>query len=309
MARIHHQWLQDASADIKRDYDRLYKKAADPSKTQLVGHLNEAIWTEFLSNWLPPQYEVATRKYIVGTQETASDPFESDLIIFHPGYPLKLRDKQEVLPSGVAAAFSTKLTARRSGLKEAAEHSAKLQRSIIQPTGHSRTELWKPFIYGFLDASHAWKAAASTPEANVGKILNEVDHETSNHPAESLDLACVADLGTWAKNVSFITEPGLDGKGEVLLTSHIELKADNVTPLTMFLSALYELLSWRNMDMEGMAHDFKVSNANTSGHGISRSWNPSSVMTHQALLNIREGSYEKPNKLDSPLQGMFVWSS
>src|SRR5690349_8902310 len=107
MGHAHHQWLQDASEDIQRDYDRLYMKASDPKNTQAVGHENETLWEEFLTNWLPPQYEVATRKYILGTRDTETEPFETDLIVFHPGYPRKLRAKTHIMAAGVAAAFST----------------------------------------------------------------------------------------------------------------------------------------------------------------------------------------------------------
>lgn len=155
MGHAHHQWLEDASADIERDYKRLYSKAAKSGTTQEVGHENEAVWATFLSNWLPPQYEVTTRKYIVGTLDTADNPFETDLIVFHPGYPRKLREKSQVMAAGVAAAFSTKLTIRPNGLREAAGQSASLQRALRPAGGHSRIELWKPYVFGVLAASHA----------------------------------------------------------------------------------------------------------------------------------------------------------
>ena len=41
---------------------------------------------------------------------------ETDLVIFHPHYPEKLRTKESVLASGVAAAFSSKRTIDRDAV-------------------------------------------------------------------------------------------------------------------------------------------------------------------------------------------------
>jgi hypothetical protein len=55
---------------------------------------------------LPPQYELGKRKYLL--LETPDGPTvtpETDLVVFYPHYPEKLRTKESVLASGVAAAF------------------------------------------------------------------------------------------------------------------------------------------------------------------------------------------------------------
>jgi len=150
MGHAHHEWLKDAGDDIERDYQRLFKKAARRGATQEVGHENEELWATFLCNWLPPQYEVATRKYIVGTTDAGHQPFETDIIVFHPGYPRKLHEKTQIMAAGVAAAFSTKLTILPEGLREAAKQSASLQKSLVNERGHSRNELWKPYVFGVL---------------------------------------------------------------------------------------------------------------------------------------------------------------
>lgn len=304
MGHAHHQWLQDASHDIQRDYDRLYTKASDPKNTQAVGHENEALWEEFLSNWLPPQYEVTTRKYILGTVDTETEPFETDLIVFHPGYPRKLRAKTHIMAAGVAAAFSTKLTIRTSGLAEAAEHSAVLQRSLVQQKGRARQELWKPYVFGVLAASHSWKADASTPNDNISKCLLVNDERYALHPAESLDLVCIADLGTWGKSVHFQFPPENPGTDETLRTAHMELRDASLTPLALFLWSLYEFLSWRNDDMRGMAQDFGVTSGFTSGEGQARPWDASAVLTRQALALLRDDPFSR-NGLDSWMQGVL----
>lgn len=306
MGHVHHEWLKDASHDIERDYQRLFHKAARPGATQEVGHQNEELWATFLSNWLPPQYEVTTRKYIVGTVDTKNEPFETDIVVFHPGYPRKLREKSRVMAAGVAAAFSTKLTIRPEGLREAAAHSASLQTSLINARGHSRDELWKPYVFGVLAASHAWKANGSKPAENMTHRLHTNDLDYSTAPSESLDLVCVTDLGTWAKTTTFLPDPRTLGENEKIITGHMEIRAPGVTPLALFLSAFYELLSWRNEDMRGMAHDFRVTADSPTGSGKARMWAAGSVLTHEALLNMREVPLTSRNQLDSPLQGMHV---
>lgn len=306
MGHAHQEWLKDASADIDRDYKRLYEKAARSGTTQEVGHQNEAIWQTFLSAWLPPQYEVATRKYIVGTADSDWEPFETDIVVFHPGYPRNLREKTQVMAAGVAAAFSTKLTIRPEGLRESARQCASLQRGLITKCGHSRNELWKPYVFGVLAASHAWKSVGSKPAENIGSWLHTNDLEFAAKPAESLDLACIADLGTWAKTTAFLTDPSTLGENEQIMTSHLEIKDEGLAPLALFLSALYELLSWRNEDMQGMAHDFRVTTHEPSGVGPSRMWPAESILSSEALLNMREVPYSNSNQLDSPIQGMHV---
>ncbi|CAH0292648.1 hypothetical protein SRABI26_04279 [Arthrobacter sp. Bi26] len=303
MGHEHHQWLEDASADIQRDYERLYKKAADSKNTQLVGHENEGIWDEFLRNWLPPQYEVATRKYIVGTADADIQPFETDLIVFHPGYPRKLRQKTRVLAAGVAAAFSTKLTIRASGLEEAAQQSAALQRALIPTRGRARLELWKPYVFGILAASHPWKKDASTPSENVLNAIVSNDKKYANHPAECLDLVCIADLGTWAKSTSY--DESLREIPESLRTTHFEVRADPGNTLSVFLSALYEHLSWANEDMKGMANSFVVTNEQITGRGMSRGWDPSEALTKDAHARLRHGEPFSRNGLDSWRQGVL----
>ena len=55
---------------------------------------------------------------------------ETDLVIFHPHYPEKLRTKESVLASGVAAAFSSKRTIDRDAIVEAYEDAATLRRGM-----------------------------------------------------------------------------------------------------------------------------------------------------------------------------------
>ena len=323
MGHAHHSWLKASGQDIQRDYDELFAKAAQSGRTQEVGHGNEAVWQRFLENWLPPQYEVGTRKYIIGPNDPDAQAFETDIVVFNPGYPKMLRQRHEVMSGGVAAAFSTKLTLRAEGLGEAAEHSALLQKVVSHERGHARTELWKPYVFGMLAASHCWKSPGSKPTANVDEHLYANDLKHVMHPAQSMDLICVADLGTWTKTLYYSEHhgrPGEDGTdatwwnpevnlwGESLTTSHTHItSSDEVTPLALFLSALYSMMSWRNPDMRDIASDFRRSNNRPEAAGLSRIWPAHTVLSQEALTHMRGAPYEDHNGLDSKLQGT-VWS-
>jgi Domain of unknown function (DUF6602) len=105
------------SKSIVESYERDQDMARQPTNIQRTGHRVESRWDEVLSNWLPPQYAIGKRKYIL--LETEGGPAttkETDLVIFHPHYPEKLRTKESVLASGVAAAFSSKRTIDRDAV-------------------------------------------------------------------------------------------------------------------------------------------------------------------------------------------------
>jgi len=75
--------------------------------------------------WLPPQYDVGKRKYLLlETEDGASVTKEHDLVVFHPHYPMSLRENDGVLASGVAAAFSLK---RRLPARPSPKHMRTLQ--------------------------------------------------------------------------------------------------------------------------------------------------------------------------------------
>lgn len=304
MAFLHHQWIQDAATDIQRDYDRLYAQATERGRAQEVGHGNETIWQNFLTNWLPPQYEVATRKYIVGTKDTDENPFETDLVVFHPGYPRRLRTESHVMAAGVAAAFSTKLTLRRAGLAEAAESSHKLQQMLVTEEGSARTELWKPYVYGILSASHTWKAENSRPVDNIENALFDDVTKYAMHPSAMLDLICVADLALWSKTADFWVHFEDDEDPATFIaakiqTTHYRPNSVEANPLTLLLSALYEFLSWRNEDMKPIARDFKMTNPQPGGAGWQHSWPVGAVLSVEAIKGLQQADPTKTQGKDS----------
>jgi hypothetical protein len=110
----HHHWLEDVNRSIVESYARDQTMAEEPGRIQQTGHRVESRWDEVLSDWLPPQYEIGKRKYLLlETDDGPTVTSETDLVVLHPHYPEKLRTKESVLASGIAAAFSVKRTIDR----------------------------------------------------------------------------------------------------------------------------------------------------------------------------------------------------
>lgn len=305
MAHEHHHWLEAASESIRSDWNRQRELARHAERTQQVGHEHETTWSKFLENWLPPQYEVATRKYIVGTHLNQGRPSETDVVIFRPSYPRQLRRETHIMAAGVAAAFSVKLTLKSAGLREAVKSSASLQRSLIPRTGNARDELWKPYLYGVLAGSHDWKAPNSTPSDNISKLLSDYDEVEAAHPTESLDLLCVADLGVWAKALSLSADYRKSDQPEVIETSHQAVSQTTFSPLLIFLSSLYERLSWQDEELVGLAQDFRITSNWKGSQGFVRYWDPALVLSPEALLEMRKAStLGRRNGADSRVQGL-----
>jgi hypothetical protein len=91
----------------------------------------------------------------------------TDLVIFNPGFPRRLRSREDVLAGGVAAAFSVKLTLDPAGLRDACERAARLRRATKTGHGSPRTELLGAFAVGVLAHAHTWTRPRSTPRENL----------------------------------------------------------------------------------------------------------------------------------------------
>lgn len=192
-------WLDDLTERIARDYERASRQFSQSGGTsnQEAGHRGETAWKEVLEEWLPPQYEVGVRKYILAdSSENAARSRETDLVIYHPSYPRGLRKRPQVLASGIVAALSVKMTLDASGVREACESAAELRRLLPPPPATVRDELLSPIMYGVLAHSHSWKASGSDPTTNIERVL---EANPPTNPREWLDVVCVADLACWSR--------------------------------------------------------------------------------------------------------------
>jgi hypothetical protein len=321
MGHVHHEWLDKVTQDIADDYARLHRAAQDDP--QRAGHGGEGTWLRFLQDWLPPSYEVGTRKYIVS--EEGGDLFETDLVIFTPAYPTRLREREEILPAGVAAAFGVKLTLDAAGIRDGVERAARLRRSMKVRAGTARSELLGAFPVGLLAHSHEWQRPQSTPLQNISTACNDIDREEATHPRECLDYVCVADLATWTRSripwlplppgttrwnqeeppacwTAFMMSVPMGRFRDVHLDLERGLLSRAMTralvvgpgpeqrltpaPVAILLANLFTRLSYSDAGLIPLAEGLRLTETLGRGLGQPRLWNPAEVFSSYVLEEL-----------------------
>jgi hypothetical protein len=305
MAHEHHEWLSDLNDTIVRAYEREQEMARDPKEIQRVGHRNESEWARVLRRWLPPQYEIGTRKYILLEDEgggNATD--ETDLVIFHPSYPHELRSQSSVLAGGLAAAFSVKRKVGRNEIEEACQASLILRRSLRVRKATLRHELVPPIFYGLLAESHAWKSPSSKPFDNVETAITEFEASHLNSPREGLDLICIADLGCW-RRVLFVMPMRLQGAhpemqpglrlgsfvGSGMFNSDREPggPVPTLSPLTRFVGALWGKLALNDPTLEPIADGLRATEPSLHGKAGMKNWKLADVVSDDVMDRLEVG--------------------
>jgi hypothetical protein len=269
---------------IVESFNREQAAASERGRAQEVGHGGESTWIRALTQWLPPQYAMERRKYLL--LETDNGPRmtkETDLVVFHPQYPTGLRDNHLLLASGVAAAFSVKRTVRRQDIVEAYEAAISLRRGMQIREDTEKAYLVPPVFYGLLGQSHDWKAENSTPAEKIGEITAELDRELVAAPREGLDFICIADLGTWTRKTVVLPQTFLDGQlrtnpvgaalvGEVGDDSRVfsglgrDYEQQNLSPLTNFIGALWGKLALNDPTLKPLADGLRITKTTDERH-------------------------------------------
>lgn len=273
-------WFQRVAQEVQSDWERLRQAAIkDP---QRAGHGGEATWAGLLRKWLPSGYEVVTRRYILPETDDAPEPpegGETDIVIFNPGYPPALRQHEEVFAGGVAAAFSVRLTLDADGIRDATQRAAEVRRSIKPRYGTVRGEMLGAFPMGLLSHSHDWKGGRSTPTENVTAAATKYEAALVEHPRESLDLICVADLGTWAlSRVPYLEMAGPPAANTARIAAHAELSP---APVAGCITHLLRSLSYTDPTLRPMVAGLQALNMLAIGGGIPRSWDLDTVFSKE----------------------------
>lgn len=292
MTQVHHEWLAKWQREVQEEYDRLH--AVAKKEIQLSGHGGEATWIRLLEEWLPPAYEVTGRKYIV--PEVGDDKFETDVVIFNPGYPERLRAREDVLAGGVAAAFSVKLTLDAAGLRDAADRAARLRRAMKTRNGSPRSEMTGPFAFGVLAHSHGWKQPKSTPRENLSRNLWELDGTTALHPRESLDFVCIADLASVhtmrmpympPQYLSHLGGTGIDfSNGLAISAMTVSDENEPAGPVATFIASLIIRLSQTDPTLIPFADGLRLTETLGSGSGPQRFHALSDVFTDDVIAAL-----------------------
>ena len=276
------EMLAELDGIVQSEYEASAEAAAaDP---QQAGHLAESTWARVLHDWLPNGYSVETRRYI--TPETNEDSFEMDLVVFRPAVPELIRRQTRIPHGAVAAAFSVRRTADRAGLQDAIDRAVRLRRSVDRSNVESQSELIAPdYPVGFLSLSHSWTAPLEQTVERVTSALMELDEEFVTHPAESLDLCCIGNLGSWSRKripllppeavrhftgdstvtagcpMSFLLDPTGGGKESL-----------SQNPVGLFVRELYSALERRDPQLKEIAYSLRKQVAWPSGSSPVRLW-------------------------------------
>jgi hypothetical protein len=293
----HHRWLEETAEQIQRDYDRLHAAASvDP---QRAGHGGETTWAGLLRSWLPPQYEIVARKYIL--PEVGDDAFEMDLVVLSPGYPSALREREEILAGGVAAAFSVRLTADAAALTDALDRAVRLRRGLKRRFVTPRAQLVGPYPIGLLSHVHAWTQPTSTPMENVRATLENA-HSALSHPIEMLDYVCIANLATWTFAKLPYTPPNamehspiatdVQRREGAVMTS--VMGSDNPSTraaVAVLVAALYERLSYFDPQLRSVADGLRLTDTLGSASGLQRLWNLSDIFDTDIIRQLQRAAF------------------
>lgn len=294
-AHVHHRWLVEVTAQIQADYDRLHVTAGDDP--QRAGHGGEATWADLLRDWLPPAYEVVTRRYIV--PEIGDDCFEMDLVVLSPGYPRAIRGKEEVMAGGVAAAFSARLTVDAEGIADGLDRAVRLRRGLLRRDGSPLSEMVGAFPVGLLAHGHDWTAPGSNPAANVANAL-ELGHTRLSHPREMLDYACIANLGTWCTmRAPFLppqaltnnpgATPEMRAGGAALVATVATDPEKSPSPVGVLVATLYQRLAYADHALRGVADGFRLTDTLGEGSGAQHLWGLDAVFSKYVCEGLADG--------------------
>lgn len=206
--------IRSAAEQIENDYNRARANArnGDP---QRAGHESEAVWHSFIPKWFPIG-DVVTRKYLVGPNGSTN---EVDLVLLKPDYPKDLRNESSILVSGVAAAFSCKLTLKKPDLAEALAQKQLINRIAGEGGSTWPAVMTGPVPFGLLAQSTTLSPGAPHFSDYLAHLYYEVAHAQNsplvNRPQEELDALLIADRGFWNTTYSSLI-PRVDKEGTLV---------------------------------------------------------------------------------------------
>jgi Domain of unknown function (DUF6602) len=300
-----HEFVRSSQNRIEEEYRRITRRASDDPGT--AGDQGEENWRELLEQWLPSSFHIVTKGRILAESGYLSP--QVDVLILSPAYPQILLSNKHYLSGGVVAAFECKTTLRAGDIKRATQTSVDIRRHTRQNSGSPYRELHSSIIFGVLAHSHSWTRSGSNPVENTHRAINVSDMQFVEHPRESLDVVCVADLATWLVSKATYTGPGMIpwteemsriyGAGGAASTSHVcfsrqtkgewaSNQREFYSPLGTFLSGLYSKIAWTFPELRSLDHYFRQVNMMGRGAGQMRHW-PLSVYSEAIRARVQGG--------------------
>ncbi|GAA2567340.1 hypothetical protein GCM10010409_50610 [Mycolicibacterium diernhoferi] len=247
------------------------------------------MWRRFLQGWLPPHYEIGTRKYLVLEEPVDGSIYSSevDLVVFHPAYPKQLRERSEVLVSGVVAAFSVKGQLKVSDLRAAIEEARRVRRGIGIRHGKVIGELRSPLVYGVLANTHQLRRSAGEKTLD---LLQTSAEDSGVHPREMLDIVCIADVDCWTREGTASRTASAESYVDLWMGTSGSPEATHAVPVASLVTALWAKLAARDPELDPIAHGLHRTRTagTTSGAGLGRPMD--GLISHELMLQIFEDS-------------------
>lgn len=313
-----YNFMNQISDEMSAEYHRIQLRATEDPGT--AGDQGEENWAELLRGWIPPSYEVVTKGRII-SEDGRTSP-QIDVVVLKDVYPRKMLSKKLYLAAGVAAAFECKTTLKASHIVEATETCAKIKDLYPDRHGTPYRELHSPVLYGLLAHSHSWRGQRSTPDSNISKKLMESEFAHVSHPRQSLDVLCVADLGTWTsakttflgpRQVDYVANPKIAqiyGRNGSAVSYHLnhtlsyERQDKDFTPIGAFIAHLIRRTAWENPGLRDLADYYRLARLDGAGEGSGRHW-PSSIYGDEIRARVEAGQLSNGKAWDEWGIGFF----
>ena len=242
MTNRFHLLIESLAATVEQDYLEARKHARDHDP-QRAGHEGESTWQHLLNHW-GPGLPVVTRKYIVGPEGETN---EVDVIMLKPDYPPHLREQPSVLISGVAAAFSSKLTLRREHIAEALDQKKRIIEVGGKPERSVKETLCGTFPFGLLSHSTELLSKSENFGDDMKRLYDQVAHHRADeanvaHPREELDALLVADKAFFSTHRASRMPPNANVQAEwgpaSIFMGHPDAEDLQGAPLAQFITWL-----------------------------------------------------------------------
>lgn len=275
------EFMLSATNEIASEYERIRKRALeDPG---MAGDQGEENWASILRQWLPPAYQIVTRGRILGLDGQTSP--QVDVLVLNPSYPRFLLNKKVYLAGGVAAVFECKVTLKSEHIDRAFVTAGKILSLVPPRVGTPVKELNSPIIFGVLAHSCAIRGDKTQIPWKIMTKLRDADKRIVEHPRNSVDLVCVADLATWCTSkITYGAQLNHDVYGtaqrqqtDVSATTTIIQRAPDYlqhkgfTPIGSMLAYLVERLAWEDVNLRPWAEYFREV-LKAYGQGLGRPW-------------------------------------
>ena len=275
-------FIISASEEIQREYGRISRRTKEDPGT--AGDQGEENWATLLRQWLPNSYHIVTKGRILSAQGIAGP--QVDVLVLHPAYPKILQDKKHYLADGVIAVFECKTTLRKQHIRKALENGKFIKQLIVERKGTPYKELHAGLLFGILAHSHALGNDSEKALEKLMVTLSSVHEELIDRPRQALDVACIADLGTFTYSRTSLlplANMGWDegvrnfGRSRPVTTVYFEHSErvrqykPGFTSVGVLLTFLLHQFAWEDGSLRRIAKYFNEVIPN-SGRGAERIW-------------------------------------